>query len=261
MKKLVSTSLLCLGAALPAAVLAQAKAEPDYTLTANVTLASEYIYRGITQTNNKPAIQGGFDFVHKSGFYLGNWNSNISWLTDGVSNRSAPVEMDFYGGYKFAIAEGFTLDIGGLYYYYPISGNKPDPSPNTFELYVGGSWGPLTLKYSHAFTELFGFPDSKNSYYIDGTLNYPIADTGFALLAHVGYQKIKTGSATASCADGTKDYSYADWKVGGTYGWDGGWTLGAYYSDTNAAKACFTGPVGGKNLGDGRFLVTVGRSF
>ena len=259
MKNLAHKSMLCAAAVLPVAVHAQGSAaEPDYTLTANVTLASEYIFRGITQTNNKPAIQGGFDFAHKSGFYLGNWNSNISWLTDGVSDRTAPIEMDFYGGYKFEVGNGFTLDLGGLYYYYPMKGNEPDPSPNTFELYVGGSWGPLTVKYSHALTDLFGFPDSKNSYYIDGTVNYPIADTGFSVLAHVGYQKVKTN---ATCSNGSNDYSYTDWKVGGTYGWGGGWSVGAYYSDTTAEKACWTAPVGGKNLGDGRFLVTVGRSF
>lgn len=259
MKKLLCSSILGAAVALPLTAGAQgAQAEPDYTLTANMTLASEYLYRGIAQTNNKPAIQGGFDFAHKSGLYLGNWNSNISWLTDGVDDRTAPIEMDFYGGYKFELGSGFALDLGGLYYYYPMKGSEPDPSPNTFELYVGGSWGPLTLKYSHALTDLFGFPDSKNSYYVDGTLNYPIADSGFAVLAHVGYQKIKTN---ATCGDGSSDYSYTDWKVGGTYGWGGGWSLGAYYSDTTAEKACWTGPVGGKNLGDGRLLVAIGRSF
>ncbi len=76
-----------------------ADAASPYTLSANVTLASQYRYRGLMQTNNKPAIQGGFDFAHASGFYLGNWNSSISWLNDGNSEVSAPVEMDFYGGY------------------------------------------------------------------------------------------------------------------------------------------------------------------
>ena len=70
----------------------------DFTLSANVTLASQYRYRGLMQTNNKPAIQGGFDLAHSSGLYLGNWNSSISWLGDSNSAVSAPVEMDFYGG-------------------------------------------------------------------------------------------------------------------------------------------------------------------
>ncbi|HTK03116.1 MAG TPA: TorF family putative porin, partial [Bordetella sp.] len=70
-------------------------APAPYTITANVTLASQYRYRGLMQTDNKPAIQGGFDFTQESGFYHGNWNSNISWLSDSNSDVSAPVEMDF----------------------------------------------------------------------------------------------------------------------------------------------------------------------
>ena len=78
-------------------------------ITANVTVASNYIYRGLTQTNNKPAIQGGFDYAHESGLYIGNWNSNISWINDGYgassnpktnAGVSAPIEMDFYAGFK-----------------------------------------------------------------------------------------------------------------------------------------------------------------
>ncbi len=84
-----------------------AKAEPDYTLTANVGLFSDYRFRGFTQTDYQPAIQGGFDFAHKSGFYLGNWNSNVS----SALYNGAPIEMDFYGGYKHAFGD-FGLDVG-----------------------------------------------------------------------------------------------------------------------------------------------------
>ena len=93
----------------PAAAPAPAPAAPA-ALTANVPLASQYRYRGIMQTNNKPAIQGGFDYaipggVLPEGFYIGNWNSSISWLSDSNSNVSAPIEMDFYGGYKTEIVK------------------------------------------------------------------------------------------------------------------------------------------------------------
>src|ERR1043165_6505878 len=89
---------LAVAAFLPAAVLAQtpppapapaAPPAPDYTLTANVGLFSEYIFRGISQTGGKPAVQGGFDWTHSSGFYFGTWASNISWLEDfNLYNRS-----------------------------------------------------------------------------------------------------------------------------------------------------------------------------
>ena len=60
-----------------------AKPEPDWTFTGNVGLYSQYVFRGISQTNEKPAVQGGFDLGHKSGFYAGTWASNISWISDG----------------------------------------------------------------------------------------------------------------------------------------------------------------------------------
>ena len=81
------------------AAFAQAPASP-HTVTANVSLGSEYIFRGISQTAGKPTLQGGFDYAHSSGVYLGTWGSNISWLEDfGAYNRSS-LEWDFYGGYK-----------------------------------------------------------------------------------------------------------------------------------------------------------------
>ena len=97
-------------------------------LTANLTLASQYRYRGLMQSNNKPAVQGGFDFTHASGFYLGNWNSSISWLNDGNDAVSAPVEMDFYGGYKGQLAPNVPVDLGVLQYYYrrlPVRLHQP----------------------------------------------------------------------------------------------------------------------------------------
>ncbi|MFO0146608.1 MAG: TorF family putative porin [Betaproteobacteria bacterium] len=259
MKTALRTCAAAVLAALPFLAQAQAKPEPEYTLTANVTLASEYLYRGIAQTAGRPAIQGGFDFAHKSGFYLGNWNSNISWLSDGNPGMSAPIEMDFYGGWKTTVGD-FALDFGGLYYYYPLS-NDPAGfnSPDTFELYAAGTWGPATLKFSYALTDLFGLKDSDGSYYIDGTINYPIGDTGFSVLAHVGYQSVSTTGTTTTCGNGSKDYSYTDWRLGGSYGVSG-WTLGAYYSDTNATTACYTN-LQGRDLGKGRFLATIGRSF
>ena len=87
--------------------------KPPYSLSANVFLVSDYYFRGITQTWGKPAIQGGFDFVHDSGIYLGTWASNVS----GNQFAGGSLEWDFYGGYKNKINDDFTLGAG-LYYYY-----------------------------------------------------------------------------------------------------------------------------------------------
>ncbi len=100
-----------------AAPAAAPAATPDYTITGNLGIFSDYRFRGISQTNKKPAIQGGVDFAHSSGIYLGNWNSNVD---SGLYN-GANIEMDFYGGWKTTV-DDFGLDIGAIYYYYPGSG-------------------------------------------------------------------------------------------------------------------------------------------
>src|SRR6266508_4291072 len=92
---------------------APAAPAPDYTLTGNFGIYSQYIFRGLTQTDAKPAFQGGFDYTHKSGVYLGTWGSNISWLHDaGVCNHGCSLEWDMYGGWKYAINDDWGTDIG-----------------------------------------------------------------------------------------------------------------------------------------------------
>jgi len=84
-------------AAAPAGAPAEAK--PDYTLTGNVGIYSQYVFRGLTQTDRKPAFQGGFDYAHASGFYAGTWGANIRWLHDaGVCAHGCSLEWDLYGG-------------------------------------------------------------------------------------------------------------------------------------------------------------------
>src|SRR4029453_8356894 len=73
---------------------------PEQTITANVGLFSEYLFRGISQTAGKPAVQGGFDYAHSSGFYLGTWGSNVSLLEGFGADSRSSLGWDLYGGYK-----------------------------------------------------------------------------------------------------------------------------------------------------------------
>ena len=173
---------------------AEEAAAPEVSpVTANVTVVNDYRYRGISQSNFKPAIQGGFDYAHESGFYIGNWNSSISWISDAYGQNgsvggnpsagkavSAPIEMDFYAGFKKElIGEGFASDIGVLQYYYPSSGIPntagATANPNTTEIYAAQNFtfGPLTgfAKVSYAVSTLFGTINSTGSYYPDLTVN------------------------------------------------------------------------------------------
>ena len=237
--------------------------EPDLKFTGNMTLASEYLYRGIAQTNNQPAIQGGFDLTHKSGFYVGNWNSNISWLSDlnagANGGLSAPIEMDFYGGYKIEIPGGVTLDPGLLYYYYPKKGISLPVTPNTLEAYLGASWGPATFKYSYSTTELFGTPGTKGSQYFDLSATFDVPG-GVSITPHIGHQLVHTEGKTPVCGNGSKDYTYTDYNVKASYDLSG-WTLAGMVSDTDAKRACYTSAVSGTDLGKLRVVLSVGKTF
>ena len=236
-------------AATPAAPAAE-PASP-HTFTANVSLVSDYRYRGISQTNLRPAIQGGFDYAHESGFYLGNWNSSISWLEDSDGSVSAPVEMDFYGGFKntFKVSElEFNYDLGVLQYFYP--GGYTTTRPYTTELYAGIGYGPVFLKYSHSVTNLFGIPDSKNSYYVDLTANVPL-NWDLTFNAHVGYQRV----------DGNSDASYTDWKVGLTKDLGKGFSLAVAYVDTNARESFYTSANRGRYLGKAAAWASITKTF
>lgn len=241
---------------------------PDYTLTANVGIVSQYVYRGITQTARKPALQGGADLSHKSGFYLGTWGSNINWFDDygsanGAYTSTASMEWDFYGGYRGSAGD-VGYDVGVLQYYYPGTyGTLPvgTVKPDTTEVYGALSYKWVTGKASYVVSNgLFGVDDASGSYYLDLTANIPLADT-WTMNAHVGYQKY-TGTACPACASNDSLYSYTDWKLGITKDLGNGWGATAYYTDTNAEDAGYkTLANKGKNLGDGQFIVGVSRSF
>src|SRR3954471_5124535 len=93
----------CASASAPAiAQQAAAATPPPPPVTGNMTLVTDYRFRGISQTLGRPAIQGGFDYAHESGVYLGNWNSNVS---SAAGYPGGNLEMDFYGGYKKAFGD------------------------------------------------------------------------------------------------------------------------------------------------------------
>lgn len=247
-KTVIASALIAAGAVLPTlASAADAAPAPEHTYTSNVTRASEYIYRGIGQTNRKPAVQGGFDYAHSSGLYLGTWGSNVSWLSDGNSSVSSSLEWDFYGGYKNTIGD-FGYDVGLLEYFYPGSGYGNNP--NTLEGYVAGSWTFLTLKYSHSFSDLFGWTGSKNSGYLDLTATYELVPS-VNLVGHIGRQRVNGSSSGGA--------SYTDWKIGVTKDFSGT-VVGLSYVGTNASEAWYTNAFN-KDLGKGRALLSVTRSF
>jgi len=253
---------------------APAPAPTASPITANITITNDYRYRGISQSNFLPAIQGGFDYAHESGFYIGNWNSSISSVSDyygpGGGNGTAlgvtaPVEMDFYAGFKKElIAPGFASDVGVLQYYYPTSG-PVTVNPNTTEIYAAQNFtlGAVTgfVKFSYAVTNTFGNANSTGSYYPDLTLNYDTGVLGLTLNGHVGYQHI---AGNVSGVSNSSKYSYTDWKLGITKDFGGGLSGSIAYVGTNAKKIDnvfqYASPQS-KDLGSAGGLISLTKTF
>jgi uncharacterized protein (TIGR02001 family) len=205
---------------------------------ANLTLNSNWVWRGLAQSDYKPAIQGGFEYADKSGFYIGNWNSTARWVSDGGYAQHAPVEIDLYAGLKREwIAKDFATDIGLILYAYPTSGINPGyTNPNTAEVYISQEFdfGPVdgTAKLFYAISNTFGIAKSVGSYYLELNVNYETGFFGIVLNSHVGYQKINGQSYEA----GQPSYSYADWLFGISKDLGEGFYFSAAYVGTNVKK-------------------------
>ena len=223
-------SLKALGVALVAAMPLMASAQ----LSGNLSLTTNYKYRGQDQDVSKnravkPALQGGFDYAFgDTGWYVGNWNSSVDWLTGNS------IEMDLYGGYKFKGA-GLDWDLGALAYVYP--GNS---TGNTTELYAASTWGPLTAKYSHTVSkDYFGWAGAKagsgrkgtNTGYLAFSLAQEVAPS-VTLKASVGFTRFASGILDTGVPN------YMDYSLGGVYDFGGGLSLGAAVVGANK-KAYF----------------------
>lgn len=235
----LSPSLIAL--ALSAVVLPAFADEPaPDPLSFNVGVVSEYRYRGISQSRLKPALQGGIDYAAANGLYVGTWASTIKWIKDagtinGVKAGKTSLEVDLYGGYKTEVAKGLTTDFGGLLYLYPVNkyGRVPGgANANTFELYGALTFGPVTAKYSHSLTNLFGTASSHGSGYFDVTANFDLGD-GMTLSPHVGAQTVKNAPTA----------SYTDYSL--TFAKDfSGLVLTAAYVGTDADKSVYATSAG-----------------
>ncbi len=233
---------------------------PGHTFATKISLYSEYEYRGISQTSEKPAVQLNLDYAHASGFYLGLFASNISWLKDfkkaGLVKDSSPVEIDLFGGYKFEVAKDLILDIGYLRYEYsgmsPIAGF---PKANTDEIYIGAAYGPVSAKYSYSTGDLFGTAKSKGSTYIELNYSQEVAPK-LTLNATVAQQKFK-GSYLG--VDNNKELTYSVFKFGSTYDIGDGWNAGGYYKSTNAKHTNYT--YFGHEWSKARLVAFVSKSF
>jgi uncharacterized protein (TIGR02001 family) len=249
MKKMILSAVI---AAAFAGNLAHAEdKKPDNEVSFNAALASDYRFRGISQSRLQPALQGGVDYTHNpSGFYAGSWLSSIKWTKDGGGNGD--IEWDLYGGKRGEIVKNLSYDVGVLAYVYPANGLNP--GANTTELSGQIGYGPAYAKYSYAATNLFGFVESKHSGYLDIGANIDVSN-GTTINLHAGHQTVKGSNHGVS----NRQFSYSDWKVGATR--DFGVVSGALAMiGTNTSN--YVGPAPGfRNLGKTALVLTISKTF
>jgi uncharacterized protein (TIGR02001 family) len=255
------TMLACAVAAVPFLPGAAAADEEALTTTANVGVFSQYVFRGITQTDEDPALQGGFDAAHSSGFYAGLWGSNISWISDfGSSDGGNSLELDVYGGYRGTFGDSeLGYDVGLLYYWYP-GDTTGGFDPDTIELYGGLTYKWAGLKLYYSLDDYFGFEGDTGDNGSDGTIYYdlsaniPVGESGVTVNLHYGYLDVENDLPSSS------ELSYADWKVGASYALPRNFTVGAFLTGTDAEPVFYTTPAG-KDTSDDQFVAFLSRTF
>lgn len=240
------------------AIAADAPASP-HTVAFNVGVTTDYIFRGITQTQHDAAISGGVDYSHANGLYAGAWLSTQKWVSDSFPatpyKSDSDLELDLYGGYKGSMGD-IGYDIGLIHYYYPGDKFAGSITPDTTEVYVAGTWKMLTLKYSHVTSDYFigwsgaAAAKTSGSNYLELNATHDLGD-GWGLLGHIGHQKVKH--------DDFNFASYSDWKIGVTKDVGFG-VVTAAYSDTNAKDIAY-GNWNGENVAKGVLALSFSKSF
>ena len=243
MKKLLLALLMAAGV-----TVAQAE------VTGNLGLTSDYRFRGISQSQNAPAVQGGIDYNHSSGFYIGNWNSSVS---SQVYTQGSGVESDLYAGWKKDIYKGLTLDVGSYNYFYPRAKTTGTGSNfDTYEAFVGLGYGPVSAKYSRTIGNgYFGTANAQGTQYYQADVAYPLTALGLSkasFLAHAGHTNVANNNSS----------DYSDYNVGLGYDLEG-WNIAAkYYTNTSMTSSFQTAnTASGQKLYKNAGVLSVSKSF
>lgn len=231
-----------------ALVLVAASGLAQAQLTTNIGATTDYRFRGVSQTQNSVALQGGVDYAHRSGFYVGNWNSTVS---SQAYTDSTGLEMDVYGGVRMEVMKGVKVDVGSYNYFYSQSGNQFNSRSDTQELYVGVEYGPAAVKYSRAISDYFGLANSSGTQYVQAAVNLPVTKSVTAN-AHIGRTLVANYT----------DRDYTDVRVGGTVNVSG-FLVGAHWYTNLGEGRNFQAltTVRGQELHKDALVVSVSRQF
>jgi len=264
---LSSLMLAASGGALAADTAPAPAAAPDWTESGNVTVVSDYLFRGVSQTQAKPTAQANLDFTHASGFYVGAFGSGVS---HAAYNNGGGAELDLYGGYRAPLAEGSTLDVGVVTYWYPgahyVASGK-DIKYHTQDAKLAWNNGALNItgwvtlsKYWFGFTvDPFSGQrvDTRGSTYAEVNWNPELAP-GLTLNLHGGRQLVRNLGM----------YNFYDLKAGVTKT-AGNWAFAAaaVYNSGHESRngtplwVFYNADGSGKYVAQKRLLLTVTRNF
>jgi uncharacterized protein (TIGR02001 family) len=206
-------------------------------VSGSIGLVSDYDYRGWTQTDNGPAIQGSIDYAHESGWYIGTWATNIDHFSDGGS-RTATTEIDLYTGFSGETEGGLGWDVGLLYYMYPNASDL-----NFAEIYASLSYSIATVGV--AYSDAFAHKDNDSAFYVYGDVSVPVGPV--SLDFHAGHS---TGDGIQDAYGFASKDSYQDYSIGLSYTANNV-TLGLKWVALDA----------GSEGSDDRFLVSVSTSL
>lgn len=182
-------------------------------LSANIAAASNYYFRGVTQTDDGAAVSGGIDYNHESGFYVGTWMSNI----DFTSAPKADVEVDGYAGFGGDIGDtGLGYDLSAWYYWYPGSGGDAQGDLDYAEISGSLSFGPVTGTIAYTIWAEADDVDNVAQGFQEDDVWYELAFApdwdyaGFAPSASIGYYSFDQDG------EGNTDLDYYSWTIGVT---------------------------------------------
>lgn len=185
------------------------QADDGFRISGNVALTSDYRFRGISQSDEAGAVQGGLDAEFSPGFYLGAWASSVDF--DSNDGYDGSLEVDYYGGWSSAIgATDFGIDVGYIYYDYPgDSGSEGDYQ----EVYVGGSWRDFSVKVNYCDDY---YAQTDEFWYFSADYSHSFTDS-LSLGLHAGYSQLEQGGGFLS----SDEDNYSDYSVSVGYAWAG----------------------------------------
>ncbi|MBB6523815.1 TorF family putative porin [Pseudoteredinibacter isoporae] len=213
--------------------------------SANIALLSDYKFRGISQTDTSPAIQGGFDVAFDSGFYVGTWGSNVDFANS--------LELDIYAGFSGHVSESVSFDVGYLYYDYPGTTGNDDFA----EVYASFSIEGFTLggNYSDDY-----YNETGEAFYVYGDYEFEIAE-GFSLALHYGFSDFDRRRSNAKPGEavflGGNADSYTDYNITLNKSFSGiNFSLGYYDTDLNQTECG-----GSDSWCDGSFILSMAKDL